>query len=234
MEKGAKKKAKKKDVDKEVLKDDEKWYGLEKKFWTVVEFGVYAILLTFTSMAIGYEYNTVINSNKGSIIIDDDIKGIGVENGSSFMYSISDICTDESSCNSNIAAYYKGDNIDVHYDNANNKVTLIIGTTELKPANNLKEFAKLSNGFIATVEEINDVSSRIVYYDEYGNELKNYVTFLGSTGKLDSMSGIYGTCVPKGTYNSDKTLNIIQYNIDENGSFIENNIATFDKTNCGE
>ena len=124
---GKKKNSKKNsEIKKEILKDEEKWYGLEKKFWTVVEFGVYLILFTFTCIAIGSQYQ-YLKSSKEAPIIDTDSKNLIVDDlYSSFSYKVDNICID-TLCDAELTAVYKGDDIKVHYSNQEDNTILTIG-----------------------------------------------------------------------------------------------------------
>ena len=232
---GKKKNSKKNsEIKKEILKDEEKWYGLEKKFWTVVEFGVYLILFTFTCIAIGSQYQ-YLKSSKEAPIIDTDSKNLIVDDlYSSFSYKVDNICID-TLCDAELTAVYKGDDIKVHYSNQEDNTILTIGNVTVKPSNRLKEFALLRNGYVATIEYLNDKTSKIVYYDNNGNEVKSYLTNLNTSGNLDSMNGIYSTCdIPTYSRGSDHTINIYQYTITDEGKFVEEKIGTYNRSYCGD
>ena len=180
MGKDTKRKSKKeKDLVRDVKKEDEKWYGLEKKFWSVVEFGVYALLLTFTSVAVGTRYQSLKDDSDTTVIIDDGGKQISEESSSRFSYIVNDICSDEE-CDTDLTTVYGDEDIEIHYASNENETSLKLGSVEINPTSRLKEFAMLSNGYIATIEYVSDKESRIVYYDKDGNGLKSFYTNLDS------------------------------------------------------
>ena len=221
-----KKSDKKKDVTKEVLKEEEKWYGLEKKFWTVVEFGVYTILLTFTAVAVGIHYKT-LTSDK-NVIIDEGSKLIVDEKSDGVMYYVSDICT-ENTCDTTLTAQYNGKDIKIEYSSDENGTTLAVGDTKIEDVNPLQQFALVSNGYIATVQADEGKSSIVKYYDKEGNSVHSYTTYLDITNDLTDTKGVYGTC----TKNEDKDkLEIVKYEISEEGLFTENTIGSFEDANC--
>lgn len=219
-----------KDVTKEVLKEDEKWYGLEKKFWSVVEFGVYVVLLTFTAIAIGAQYQS-LEGNK-NVIIDEDSKQMALEDMEGLSYLVDELCESEK-CETTFTAQYKGKDLNIKYESNTAGTFLTIGDTKIESASPLREFALLSNGFIATVEDDEENTSLVRYYNNAGTEVHTFTTSLDITNDLASTKGVYSTCtVPERSTGNDHTLNIVEYEISEEGLFTENVIGSFENTNC--
>jgi hypothetical protein len=138
------------------------------------------------------------------------------------------ICSEET-CNASLEAQYKGKELEIKYTSNEEETNLIVGNTKLEGLNPLKQFAVLSNGFIATVENENGKNSIVKYYNKEGKEVHSYTTNLDVSENLASNKGVYGSC----TINEDKQiLEIIEYEITDEGLVNEKTIGTFEDANC--
>lgn len=209
-------KKKKKDVKNDsLLVTDEKWRGLENKFWTVVEFGYYTILIVFTIYAVGFRTAGILNRN---VIIDTEKH---LEDNNTIYYNLSKYCTDLNNCSINNEitnnngvnlAYVAQDGVGTLNFNGKNVV--------VSPVN---ELAILDNGYVATFT-IGDINS-INYYSSNGELIKTFATKLNSSGRLDSNTGVYAVC-------NSKKLEIAKYTIKDDGEFVEELMGNYNSDQC--
>ena len=215
-------KGKKKELVKEVNKEsEEKWKGLENKVWTVAEFGYYVILIAFTIFAIGFRSSELMNGS--SRYIDDTSSRYITNQFDTFYYNVANQCSDLDNCLVKTEANFQNKVVDIYYNSLNGCGILEIGEAEIS-VGSISEFAMLKNGYIATFTT-NSGNNLISYYDSQGNLVREFVTTLDSSGKLDSDVGIYAVC------NNGK-IETVKYSLKSDGNFDEELVGTYSSNQC--
>ena len=137
-----------------------------------------------------------------------------------FNFNLKDYCSNIYDC---VVEFDEEDQ--VTYYTGNEGYELTVNNVTIKLENPVEEFAVLKNDFIATFG-IYDGSEHIIsYYNKNGELVKRYSTLLDSMGKLDSMSGMYAVC-------SNNTLEVKNYKIMSQGTFVEEVVGTFEDSGC--
>ncbi len=207
-------KDKKKDLEREVNKDDSNiWKAAANKSWSIVEFGVYIVLLAFTIFAVGYYVPTVLNKTEPTArFIDSDYD--------SLYFKLDDYCDNIYDC---VVELEEDDQVS-YVANADT-YELSVNDVTINLENPVEEFAVLKNDFIATFEVYDGSEYLITYYNGSGEIVKQYKTLLSSMGKLNQMNGTYATC-------NDNELEVKEYQILSEGTFKESVTGSFESPIC--
>ena len=210
--------SKKKELLKETTIEEEKWKGLEKKIWTGAEFGFYVILIAFTIFAVGFRASSLLEDNKDL----DNAKYIENNNNSIYI-NLADQCNDLNNCSINTELDYHDSSIVLEYDAQDGVGVLNLDGLNLN-FSPIKELAILSNGYLATFTNQDDIN-KITYYNLNGDVIKEFNTKLASNGRLDSNTGVYAVC------NTQK-LEVVKYTILNNGEFNEELLGNYNSDEC--
>ena len=206
-------KDKKKDLEREVLKEESIWKAAANKSWSIVEFGVYILLFGFTLFAVGYYVPFALHrTGPAAHYIEGDYD--------SLYFRLGDYCENIYDC---VVEFDEKDAVSYVADGETYELSVNDITINLE--NPVEEFAVLRNKFIATFELYDGNEYIISYYNNNGELVKKYNTLLSSMGKLNYMNGTYATC-------SNNELEVREYDISSQGTFSENVIGTFESPKC--
>ena len=206
-------KDKKKDLEREVNKEDSIWKAAANKSWSILEFGIYILLFGFTVFAVGYYVPIALNKT--------DVASHNIEGEyDSLYFNVNDYCDNIYDCIVEL-----DEDKQISYVANENVYELSINDVNIMLENPAKEFAVLNNDFIATFEVYDGNEYFITYYNGSGELVRRYSTLLSSMGKLSSMRGTYAQC-------SNNQLEVRDYQISAQGTFREDIIGTFDSEDC--